>query len=61
MVTTPQITLLVKSVEIILTRNNEILRLAFKILETGRLEKMSVLEKVPSIVWLTPVSCEDEN
>jgi len=32
---------------------------AFKILETGRLEMMSVLENVPSIVWLTPVSCED--
>ena len=33
--------------------------LAFKILETGRLEMVSVLEDVPSIVWLTPVSCED--
>jgi len=32
---------------------------AFKILETGRLEMVSVLENVPSIVWLTPVSCED--
>ena len=42
------------------TRHNQ-LSLAFKILETGGLEKMSVLEKVPSIVWLTPVSCEDQN
>jgi len=32
---------------------------AFKILETGRLEMVSILENVPSIVWLTPVSCED--
>lgn len=34
---------------------------AFKILETGGLEMVSVLENVPSIVWLTPVSCEERD
>ena len=28
---------------------------AFRILETGRLELVDVMENVPSIVWLTPV------
>ena len=31
---------------------------AFKILETGKLEVVDTLENVPSIVWLAPVSLD---
>ena len=30
---------------------------AFRILETGRLEMVDKVENVPSIVWLTPIQC----
>jgi len=49
----------IKLVKEILLLSAKLSCLAFKILETGRLEMVSVLENVPSIVWLTPVSCED--
>ena len=31
---------------------------AFRILETGRLEMVDMIENVPSVVWLTPVRQE---
>ena len=31
---------------------------AFRILDTGKLEVVDVLEDVPSIVWLAPVSLD---